>query len=667
MIVGTSGQDELHRLLSAFGGLGTVRRCLIAVDGSAGPQLLGTAGVAISAEAMIAAAASTAGRLWMDVGWLAPIVVDGERVGAVLVDCADADNTRQTSAALADAAASVIRHAVAELDHVKALRALVDVAKQLHAAEVDAERVLEFIVEQAHELVGADATWLALADVEHNVSRPVAVRGARTPGLLALRVELGQGVNQMTLAAGDVVLISDENHTDPRLPAHARDVLSDEGIVSLVGAALVHHDDVIGNLLVGFRRNTALPQDVKYLLGALSSQAALTIANSRLYESLRAQNDLLRRHSELSALLTESSLAGGDQHTIATDLARALGSDVIVERCDEPASVWRYSASESAPRAAVTDTPDTSARADIRVGGERVGWLYLARAEPHTDFDMAALTIGAAAIALELTKQRAAMEAEWRVSGELLEELLRAGGRYSESVQRRARQAGFDVTARSVVAVVEARPGADPAAAWALFRAAGTAAGILVGTRGERILVALPHDRDPRGWLQQLVDRARSKEIALVAGLSESHADLGHALTEAMAAVKLAAEGNQSAIVVDAAALGPLRILLDAADTSQMVDLVRRTLGPLADYDRRRHSDLLATLRAFLDAGGNHPLTAERSNVHLNTVKYRLGRAAEVLDRQFADPATRFEFSLAFAVCDVLDDLGISPWAFSDD
>ncbi len=115
--------------------------------------------------------------------------------------------------------------------------------------------------------------------------------------------------------------------------------------------------------------------------------------------------------------------------------------------------------------------------------------------------------------------------------------------------------------------------------------------------------------------------------------------------------------------VVGADTLGPLRFLLDAPDTLHMQDVVRSSLGPLAEYDSRRRGELLRTLRTFLDTGGNRPATAEQTGVHLNTVKYRLARIAELLGRPLNLPATRLELSVAFAVADILDAIGVDPFA----
>ena len=51
--------------------------------------------------------------------------------------------------------------------------------------------------------------------------------------------------------------------------------------------------------------------------------------------------------------------------------------------------------------------------------------------------------------------------------------------------------------------------------------------------------------------------------------------------------------------------------------------IVREQLGPPIEHDDDAHSDLMATLRAFIRADGN-VAAAEACFVHKNTLRYRL-------------------------------------------
>src|SRR4051794_584039 len=102
----------------------------------------------------------------------------------------------------------------------------------------------------------------------------------------------------------------------------------------------------------------------------------------------------------------------------------------------------------------------------------------------------------------------------------------------------------------------------------------------------------------------------------------------------------------------------PLRFLLDAPDISQVRAVVQEQLGPLLNHDRGR-SDLLGTLRAFVAADGNVAETAKACFIHKNTLRYRLGRIADVLGRDPAAPDVKFHLRMAFDLIELFAGMGI--------
>ena len=67
--------------------------------------------------------------------------------------------------------------------------------------------------------------------------------------------------------------------------------------------------------------------------------------------------------------------------------------------------------------------------------------------------------------------------------------------------------------------------------------------------------------------------------------------------------------------------------------------LVQGPVARLVEHDRQQGTDLVPTLRTWFQCVGDSRVTAERMNLHVNTVRYRLRRAADVtgLDLDDAD------------------------------
>ncbi|MGP4111214.1 PucR family transcriptional regulator [Streptomyces sp. 4N509B] len=72
-----------------------------------------------------------------------------------------------------------------------------------------------------------------------------------------------------------------------------------------------------------------------------------------------------------------------------------------------------------------------------------------------------------------------------------------------------------------------------------------------------------------------------------------------------------------------------------------------RLLDPLAAYDRRHHADLLATLTAFLAEDGSWTRCAARLHLHVNTLRYRIGRIERLTGRDLSRLEDKLDFFLA--------------------
>ena len=94
--------------------------------------------------------------------------------------------------------------------------------------------------------------------------------------------------------------------------------------------------------------------------------------------------------------------------------------------------------------------------------------------------------------------------------------------------------------------------------------------------------------------------------------------------------------------------VGLHRILLSSTEArDETAVFVREWLGHLMDYDAERGSDLVATLAAFLDHGGNYDATASAVVIHRSTLRYRLQRIQEISGHVLADIDTRLHLHIA--------------------
>ncbi|GAB3473000.1 PucR family transcriptional regulator [Nocardiopsis coralliicola] len=128
--------------------------------------------------------------------------------------------------------------------------------------------------------------------------------------------------------------------------------------------------------------------------------------------------------------------------------------------------------------------------------------------------------------------------------------------------------------------------------------------------------------------------------------------DLRPAVEEAGNARRLAAGRSGAAAVASGAELGTHELLLAAVPDEVRTAYRDRLLGPLEAYDREHRSDLAATLDAFLRHSGSWQRCATALHVHVNTLRYRIGRVEDLTGRDLSRLDHRVDLFLALRLRD---------------
>ncbi|MFD7640514.1 PucR family transcriptional regulator [Kitasatospora sp. NPDC059795] len=100
---------------------------------------------------------------------------------------------------------------------------------------------------------------------------------------------------------------------------------------------------------------------------------------------------------------------------------------------------------------------------------------------------------------------------------------------------------------------------------------------------------------------------------------------------------------------------GPEELASHVLLLAAVPDEVRRTfrarlLDPVTVYDEEHQADLLHTLAAFLRADGSWTRCAAQLHVHVNTLRYRIGRIEELTGRDLSRLEDRVDFYLALQI-----------------
>jgi DNA-binding PucR family transcriptional regulator len=547
------------------------------------------------------------------------------------------------------------------------LTALVETAREL-ASRSDPGAVLDAIVQRARALLGVDVSYLTLHDPDRGDTYMRATAGSVSARFQTLRLPLGAGL-------GGLVAQTERPYWTPDYPAddryrHTTEIdaaVGEEGLVAICGVPLLVDGAFVGVLFAANRRQRPFRRDEVALLGSLGALAAVSLVQSRRAAETTAALDALSAahagieqaagaHDRFTALV----LAGGGVADIAAALGEVLGCWVVV--LDDDGT--RLAGHGTAPAAGEGPDPLAAALAvrrsagtgrlaaadglwavSVTAAGHRLGAIVLGGRDALDAGQGRTVERAAMVTALLLNLRMRAAEAERRTRTELLADLVARspGPAPDRDLVQRGKVVGVRLTAPHVVAVVHCA--AERRRSVAFAAGAGTA---LAGERGDAVVVLVPGE-DASAVAAELARRFGGSEgasavgaagpVVPALGLASAHAE-ARRTADALRALGLHGRGAA------AADLGFAGLVIggERADVDGYLD---RVLGPLADYDDRRGSDLIGTLAAWFAAAGSLRAAAEELHVHPNTVAQRLGRIAALLGADWQDPERALELQLA--------------------
>lgn len=551
------------------------------------------------------------------------------------------------------------------------LSALFETAHDL-AGLRDLDAVLRAIVQRARSLLGTDVAYLSLHDPVRGDTYMRVTEGSVAARFQQLRLGMGEGLGGL-VAQTARPYVTDDYFKDARFQ-HTLSIDSgvrDEGLVAILGVPLTLGHHVIGVLFAADRRARVFEREQIALLGSFAALAAAAIDTANLLtetrsalteleranEIIRDRSGVIERASDVHDRLAELVLRGGGVHDVAAAVSAILDGTVEFTEA-APAGALETSRAEGH---AVRHEDDWIAA--VAAGGELLGALVL-RGHPGLDpVDQRTLERAAMVTSLLLLARRSASEAEQRVRGELLDDLLDARDRDPRLLRERASRLEADLDATHVVLAARLDgPAADADQEAAARRRLWSAASHLAATRH-----GLAAARD--GGTVLLLPLAAGDTATELARRTAGH--LGTAVHEAVT-VGASAPVRDLAVRPDAVAaayeegrrcLDALRLLGRSGDGAAAQDFgflglllagdrdiagfVDRTIGQVVAYDGRRGTDLLRTLDAYFACGMSPARTKDELHVHVNTVAQRLERVGRLLGEDWQSPARALEIQLA--------------------
>lgn len=558
----------------------------------------------------------------------------------------------------------LLRSAFATHDHERAQFAAIMASARSLAKATDFDGALRHVVQRAHELLGAEVTYLSEYLPNSGELRVRHTIGSTSSLLPDLHVPSGAGLASLVAQTRSAQYVEDYRLMEAATHTETLDdAIHAEGIVSLLGVPLVSDDLVIGVLFCGARRRRVFTAQDTALLSTLADHASIAIMRGRTLSSLtqaaedaRAaatslENHLKERekasaiHQEMIAIV----LQGGDEASVVRALSQDLGrrvwlqtpSDgVIADSGDTPETLPDLStrAKQAANQAARTgrfarvSSGAIEGVAQFDAGNNVPLLLVVARSGPHlTAVETRTVERGIQVCALVGLRRRASQSEEFQADDTLIEALV-SGRPLTPSQHRR-------------LAAHHLRPSAIPA--------------VLVGHLPQGF--ELQRSQWTRAMAGRgLVGRHQDSVVIIANSLDKVTGDTSapwchtqlvhHGLpgepfpdrwTSCYRLLEVAELVHPNSTFIDTDELLPFAVMLSGnADTTKR--FIRLTLGAVLDQPGHRAKELTSTMLAWIDAGSSLSQAAKTLMFHPNTVRQRLARVDALIGPTWRSGERRF-------------------------
>jgi PucR family transcriptional regulator, purine catabolism regulatory protein len=314
--------------------------------------------------------------------------------------------------------------------------------------------------------------------------------------------------------------------------------------------------------------------------------------------------------------------------------------------------------------------------APIVVHGDIYGYLWIiADARPPSDLERMAIESGATIAALMMLHQEAMQNAEATLKGDLLTELIEGLSERQPILTAAALRYGVDLTRSFALLMVdETHKEATRVVAWLrrVNRALADAKDVhaIVGQFAGQVLLLLqteerrplPRRLDPPNLETPLMTlcaqlaanilaQVPSENGSQLAGVRISYSSVMHGVAAVSQAYQQCSQTlhitrrlRDPRRIVAFSELGYLHVLYHAGERALRGNASAALILHLREVGG---AELVNTLEAYLDAGGNGVHTAEALHIHRSTLNYRLARIAEVCNVELTDAAMRTNLLIA--------------------
>lgn len=524
-------------------------------------------------------------------------------------------------------------------------------------------QILSLICDKARDIFKTDIAYIALLDKTRGSIFVRVSSGTRTPEFLNLEQKLGKGIGGVVAKIKKPIIVSDYK-TERRRDPDVEELIDKEGIRSLIAAPLLMEQETIGVLYVAMRTKHTFDEIQANLLLNLGYQAAIAIENARLYE-----NEM--RISKIHQQITRAAVNGNGFKDIIQTLADLLNRPVlmidefgnVVEREVMDHDNFTFLNHQMIFEKINTVYRNIQTSVNIELDGtctclvnpiylhkNIVGYIIIPHSHQPLDIlDSIAIEQSANVLALKISIERTSMEVELRLKQDYLNDLI-SGSETPETLLRRGRylKFNFQTPHQIIVASISIKDKNKPTInhiTEQLEKARYFLGKELLPfsmVQEKKLVIVTQKNNDCEHVAQQILNYFNQycPHFAITIGISKNcykPIDYIRGFREAKKSSEFAQHLGNDKKIVHFSDLGIFGLLFEANNLTVIENFCNEILGDLIDHDTKYESNLLTTLKVFLENESIIQTTAKKLHIHYNTLRYRLNKIQQISGLDFSN------------------------------
>jgi purine catabolism regulator len=299
---------------------------------------------------------------------------------------------------------------------------------------------------------------------------------------------------------------------------------------------------------------------------------------------------------------------------------------------------------------------------------------------PLTHLDYVAMETAVSNSALELIKDKAIKEIEYRFKNDIIDDII--NGRYSsiEDIDQRAKTVGWNLNSHHVVILVQLHHlgknilddknllKRKEAISRILMIINSTAyhysRSMIVINKSDRFVILFPSQQTQSESIKRFCEELHQNiktqiyNITTTIGIgteSVSIPDIKKSFHEALDATSFGQMVFGNDAVIQYNELGVYRLLCQYTNIDELKKFIHPSVQILNKYDLDKNNDLIKTLEVYLSHSANAKKTAEELFVHYKTIQYRINRIKEIMGIDFEDKQYKLEIEMSLKILNIIE------------